>query len=272
MIPSFHNYNYQPIQYVQRKMNGHFVRINFCRESLWAMSKNGEPITLPDHIRQYFRDHLPQRSIVLGELHCPGIPETSVPTMLNNNDEALQLSLFAVPVFDGIDWSQKPLNVVASIIGPMFIPVTKLFDEPTCLSKWDVLGLLEEARLENIEGHVLKREHMDGWYKLKPVREMDVFVFAYQTSQSASNWGGLKAVSVGVYDEKGKLKDMGNVGSGFDHDFRMEVNKKSLLSRVMKVEYDNLAANGKLKFPRFISWRTDKKADQCLLNQCITNG
>ncbi len=43
----------------------------------------------------------------------------------------------------------------------------------------------------------------------------------------------------------------------------LPVDEDKDLGRVFEVEYDRVAAKGKLRFPRFVCWRPDKPKEEC---------
>ena len=89
-------------------------------------------------------------------------------------------------------------------------------------------------------------------------------------SFSSTHFGGLQGINIAVYKDN-KVHDLGQVGSGFDLEYRKSLDTKEkrneLIGKVCEVAFDSIAANGKLRFPRFIRWRTDKNLKSCTMEQ-----
>lgn len=293
-FPKFKTYDGQPVRYIQPKYDGHLVKISKheifrCGDvddgPIQALTKNNKNITdklcAIKHIHKELMG-LPNESQIFAELHCPGRFSTDVPTMLNETNEDLRLTAFAAPMLGGINHFNTPLNVVMNFIRSYGIESTQTETLlKSGITKIRCGILLAKAIKQKLEGYVLKIEHMTGWYKLKPTKTIDCFVTGTTMSESASFYGGLKSVNVAVYDMSMQVSDnqnlgehvrnLGHVGGGFDAEFRMEYNtsekRETLVGRVCEVEYDSIAAGGKLRFPRFVRWRTDKDSKDCTSDQ-----
>ena len=278
-FPKFKDYTNQKVNFIQPKFDGHLVKI-YKGIKLTILTKNDKNITdkilTINNLKKQI-NLIPNYSVLFAELHCPGIFATSVPTMLNNADEQLQISIFAAPLFDNIGLNNgilgKDLIWILHRVASYGLQVvdTGLISNYNLSDDW-IKRLLQKAIKQKLEGWVLKESHMQGWYKLKPVQTIDCFVISSSQSFSASFYGGLQSIHVACYkqDEDGKLKiqDLGDVGSGFTKEFRLSfegTNRFELVDRICEVAYDSVAANGKLRFPRFIRWRDDKNKKDCIL-------
>jgi len=286
-LPKFKDYKGQPVNWIQDKLDGHFtkvIRADF--NVLIALTKNEKDIIQKLLLIKHIRDELealPKRSCIMAELHCPGRFATDVPTMLNAADEKLMLTVFAVPWWDGISFIDESPNYDLATIMNSLDSRGFSVAHPTKVKR-DIVSdqlckaLNELAIKDKFEGHVLKESHMAGWYKLKPVKTIDVFVIGTYQSFSGLHYGGLKSIHVAAYDKNGKIHDLGNVGGGFDKEHRQLFNtqekRDALIDKVCEINCDCLAANGKLRFPRIaknedgsLKWRTDKDPKQCTMEQ-----
>lgn len=301
-LPKFKDYKSQRVNFIQPKLDGHFTKVKKFYNDLYKIeTKNGEDIFYADlykietkngkditakllrikHIREEL-DAMPMNSCIMAELHCPGVFATDVPTMLNNADEKLMLTVFAVPWWDNTSHTNYTYPDLHHIMHSMesrgfsvahVIKVTDGFVNETFCK-----ALNEKAASEHYEGHVLKESHMAGWYKLKPVKTIDVFVIGTCQSFSSLHYGGLKSIRAAAYNKNGTIHDLGNVGGGFDKEhrqlFNTQAKRDALINKVCEIKCDCLAANGKLRFPRIaknedgtLKWRTDKDPKQCTMEQ-----
>jgi ATP-dependent DNA ligase len=134
--------------------------------------------------------------------------------------------------------------------------------------------LLEDATKFKLEGWVLKESHMEGWYKLKPVKTIDAFVVDVTESDSETYKGYMKAVKLGIYDWNSRhtpTHDLGECGIGFNKEFKLSKSysdmRVDLIGRVCEIAFDSFTKDHKLRFPRFIRWRDDKDMTNCTTEQ-----
>ncbi len=273
-IPKFKDYTNQPVKYIQAKMDGHMYYVTVGQlGTITCLTKNGKDKTdkllAIGHIWEEL-SNLPCSTEFMAELHCPGGFATSIPTMLNNADERLQLSVFACPTLGGHDLTNEPLDEVEAAITAMgleFIPVHMVMVNDKMKQR-----LLDEAEEQAVEGWILKESHMEGWYKLKPVKTIDAFIVDHQVSDSATYKGCLKSVSLGLFGANGvDVHDLGECGGGFTKEFKLSLDtqelRDGLLDKVIEVAYQSVTPGKKLQFPRFVRFRDDKDAGQCTVEQ-----
>jgi hypothetical protein len=244
------------------------VKGNNKTDVLTKNDKNiiGKIINIP-HFAKMTWD-LPNHTILFGELYCPGVKATSVPTLLNDCSDKLIITVFAAPLFATENLVNTNLDTVMKHLNHYCINTSHTILLANCetISTKFKERLLDEAVDKKWEGWVLKQAHMTGWFKLKPTKTVDAFVLSTTKSFESTYYGGLKSIHVAVYNGN-KVHDLGYVGSGFDVEYRQTVNRESLIDKVAEIKYDSLAANGKLRFPRFVRWRDDKDMRQCTFDQ-----
>lgn len=273
-FPKFKTYVDQPVKYIQPKLDGHLVKIHKAK-TLTVLTKNDKDITekvLAMHTLNEEMAKIPSHTIMFGEMHCPGVHATSVPTLLNDRSEKLQITFFAAPLFGTRNLFNAPLNDVMDRLNDCGLktPHTSIVSlTPTpfiSLCKEYQEKLLAEAIEKGYEGWVCKEAHMKGWYKLKPVKTVDAFVVGTARSWSSTHFGGLQSITVAVF-KRNKVHILADVGSGFELEYRKTIDRYSLVGKVAEIAYDQVAANGRLRFPRFIRWRDDKYKQQCTFDQ-----
>jgi len=276
-FPSFNKYKSQNVNWIQDKLDGHLAKIIKGNVLCRVFTKNDNEVTAKymavPHIKEILNG-LPQNTQVFAELHHPEKFATDVPTLLNEQNPELRLTAFSVPWLGGGDLRGWGLDKAMQILSP-YMEVASFTRLLRPLSKEQIKSLLSTAEEKHLEGFVLKRGHMDGWYKLKPLDDIDAFVTGTKMSTSASYFGLLKSVRGGVWQTDPKtgqrsVYDLGDV-PGFKkaviYEFDTPEKRATLVGRVLKIEYSGRAAKGKLKWPHFAGWRTDKDADACTTEQ-----
>jgi DNA ligase D-like protein (predicted ligase) len=164
------------------------------------------------------------------------------------------------------------------------------------------LQYYSEALKLGFEGTVGKEKHSpyllgtrsSFWIKSKGSRTLDAIVVGYIQGEGMrkATFGSLV---MAMYDDQGKLVHVGNVGGGFDDKTlimlkpmleRLVVKKPIITgpveapspitwvkpSIVCEVIYANITTDKKLRFPRFNRLRTDKKPEECVLDEDILSG
>ena len=164
------------------------------------------------------------------------------------------------------------------------------------------LTYYKEASRLGFEGIIAKEKdslylpgiRSSSWIKIKGTSTIDAVVVGYTQGEGAraSTFGSLVAA---LYDKKGKLVHIANVGGGFNNTTLDEVRPildrlttKSVLIKepfdapspitwvkpriVIEVLYSGITSDVKLRFPRFSKLRTDKKPADCVLDEDILSG
>jgi len=164
------------------------------------------------------------------------------------------------------------------------------------------LRYYSEALRLGFEGTVGKEKHSpyllgarsSFWIKSKGSRTLDAIVVGYIRGEGMreATFGSLV---MAMYDDQGKLVHVGNVGGGFDDKTLITLRpileklvvKKPVIagqveapspitwvkpSIVCEIIYANITIDKKLRFPRFNRLRTDKKPEECVLDEDILSG
>ncbi len=252
----------QNVRYAQQKLDGFYVEVyrGAAKSPCIAQLKTTQlPVGLPVF------DNLPEHSHICGELWHEG-PATSLPTLLKDPSQwhRLRFSAFAIR-----QWRGKTFSITGSVWDINTI-LCKQFETPVTfnVANMDIEALLAIVKAHHWEGVVLKYSNLSGWYKLKPVKTVDAIVMDYSISGSDSYFGKLKSFTFGCY-AGGRVQAIASVGTGFTKEFKLQCNPSEFIGRVAEIEYQAVAARGRLQFPRFLRWRVDKSAITCKMEQII---
>ncbi len=161
------------------------------------------------------------------------------------------------------------------------------------------LQYFSEALKLGFEGVIGKEKHSpyligarsSFWIKSKGSQTLDAVVVGYTVGEGIrkATFGSLV---MAMYDDKGKLVHVGNVGGGFDDKSLLEIKpmldklvvKKPVITGpieapspitwvrphiVCEILYANITSDRKLRFPRFRTLRLDKRPEECLLDEDI---
>jgi len=148
-------------------------------------------------------------------------------------------------------------------------------------------GVIAKERLSQY----LPGTRTSSWIKIKGSQTIDAIVVGYTIGEGAraSTFGSLV---MALYDDKGNLTHVGNVGGGFDNktleSLRSRLDRIIAKSPIIKgtveapspivwckprlvceILYSNFTRNKKLRFPRFQRLRPDKKPEECRLEEDI---
>lgn len=219
-------------------------------------------------------DHMPSSTAVDGELHLEvGAPATDVRRAMFSEDEnvfqRLRFTAFSLPLLERrphrtatLDWVENTLAQMGFTLPSwpsVLRPGTTRLDE-----EW-VSIVKDWCRAQRLEGIVLKREHRMHWWKVKPVRTLDAVVMATLPGVG-KHYGKVGALMITLREPDGRQRYVGKVGSGLTDEERA-LPASSWVGRVVEVEYDSVAAAGRLRMPVFLRARDDKPAEECTVEQ-----
>lgn len=248
-------------RYAQYKLDGHRLTI-YVDTHIRAMTTVGHDIA--DKLK-YWKWWLPIVKLPLGtmldcELWIPGTPASQVKTAIKKRWPALQLTCFAIPVYDGDDARHVLVSDIADVCtvkGIDFAPWERI-------KTFDKAEYLQRARDTGLEGWVLKDYNYQNWFKLKTENTIDLVVTG--TTDGNGKWlGCVGSLRCSVYHGR-SLVEVANVG-GMDDDTRLAIDEQQCIGKVVEVQYQRVDSGARLRHPRFIRWRTDKLAGACASSQ-----
>ena len=243
--------------FVESKYDGIRVFLFMSGEKLVLSSKHGGIYT-PKRTPQVFSrvpefTHAPNRMILDGEYVAR---------------EAKGLFLFDVLQVDNRDLRPKPLTERKKVLREI-LKGTGL-EVPYTLAKTadKIMALRDENVKQGREGVMVKNPQSSygqpgSWLKLKRFDSVDCFVTDYVETPDMKRTGVARSWSVAVYDDDGRVVELGNVGSTVERVDPRHVKKGS----VIEVRFQELTRDKKLRAPFILRIRHDKTPDECLFSQ-----
>jgi bifunctional non-homologous end joining protein LigD len=164
------------------------------------------------------------------------------------------------------------------------------------------LDLFEAAKQRGLEGILAKKrrsvyeeKRSRDWLKIKITQRQECVIGGYTDPEGSREYFG--ALVLGLYDKKGRLIHVGQVGTGFDHatlkgifarlqplktkqnPFYGEIGglrkvqfvRPELVAEIKFAEWTHETAEGgvKLRAPVFMGLRDDKLAEECKLEEAV---
>ncbi len=282
------------------KLDGYRALL-YVDKDIELFSRNEHDITAQFPEFENIRDAINAKSCVLdGELICydaEGNPNfeliqgrsqlgSKMIITIRAQDNPATFVVFDILEYNGKSVLDKPLlerkKLLEKIIGKSDRIVTipyahdgkKMWKE---ILKRDAEGVMAKQS----EGHYYPGKRKDVWIKIKQFETIDCIVIGYTQERRL-----ISSLALGVYDKKGNLVFIGNVGTGFDEAMQKELYKKlqplheniaiegrTKLSGikwvkpvlVVEVKYLEFTKDKKLRHATFLRIRTDKTAEQCTL-------
>lgn len=139
------------------------------------------------------------------------------------------------------------------------------------LTKRDKIFILDELKNKKFEGVVAKFINGTwgkGQYKYKPRLSQDVFWEGEFIPGKGKNEGLVGSLICYQYINGAKMQ-IAKVGGGINDELRRQLTRLQLHvsednPRVIEVQTHELLKSGKLRYPQFIKFRTDKAPEQCI--------
>lgn len=274
--PKVHNYDEKKhrknVKFVQRKLDGFRCTI-VCDFSthIWAYGKKEcyAHLLKKNHPAIYeVLQRIPRDTVVDCELWIPGVAATSVSSALREKNSVLKCTAFAIPFYKGADVRTASGFEADEWMGDLDFD----FCPHIAIDQDDDSSLLEHfekvARQAKLEGFILKDANYNLMYKVKPQKTVDLVVTEWFEGKDTGKYSGfMGGVRAGLHDKEGKLVDIAKVGGGWSDEQREDLEEDDVLGKVIEVEYQSVAAQGSLQFPRFLRFRDDKAPKQCTIDQ-----
>ena len=259
------NYDGEPVSVATRKIDGHFLELRKLDSRISTITKSGIDIWLKlskiPHIYSQVTQ-IPDNSIIRCELFSFQHNATSIPTLITQQSEYLQISPFKIAYLEGKLHIDPLTNATYNRLVKIF-PHT---EEPIGISDSDKplkdeYEWLDKAEELNIEGWVFYNKYGKA-YKLKVEQTADVVITNYSISRQSKK---LKSIEVSLYDG-GSLVCIGKVGNCLPDMSLAELSK--IKGRVAEVTYQSITTHNKLRAACFCRFRDGEKSPQeCTIDQ-----
>jgi ATP-dependent DNA ligase len=268
-------------RYAHAKLDGHFIRVQWDNAHISATTSHPTEISeqLPDHLYNE-ASLIPRGVIALGELWVPNKPASCVKTALKNQWQDLQITYFAIERLPGVSQiavNEMSLEEIRQNFEDWqlnFAPFEVISDHPNGreIDHSELEFLRARARSAGLEGWVLKTGNMANWFKLKNENSIEAVITGVKDG-TGKFLGQIGSLVVGVTPDEGKnFIEIAAVGGMTNEDRLMMTHEYDqdpsfLIGKVIEVQYQKVEANGRLRHPRFSSFRDDKPAADCGIDQ-----
>lgn len=284
-----------PTGYVMEpKLDGHRMQAFVDADGVRCYSRRGKNQSgyLP-HIEAELLEHFPAGTVLDGEVVALGVPElhagdgwSSVQKIMGRGRETaarmsqhLTYVVFDMLVHGAID--TRGLSFVDRRIGLERIFEDAVMGAVALVPQCDVSPEHYERMLvHGFEGSMVKRLSSPyacgkrGWglYKVKPTDTLDGVIIGAKPGQGDFT-GLIGSIEFGQY-RNGRLVHRGYC-SGMDYQTRLDLSEpvdvgeegrldEAYLGRVVEVKHNGVFESGDLRFARFVRFRPDKPAKECV--------
>ena len=182
--------------------------------------------------------------------------------------------VFDLLFYQGDDMRRHPYAARNALVQKFVVPGPNLKIVPSSRDGAKMWAFVKEHKLE---GLIAKRSsslyvagRSSAWIKLKPVRSVSAIVSGTDEGEGAraSTFGALHLV---LLDENNVMVSIGKVGSGFDQrDLALVVDHITDPTKpplIVEVEFQDVSADKKLRFPVFKGIRGDVALLDCTMDQ-----
>lgn len=210
----------------------------------------------------------PVNTAIDGELFVPGQRSSAVATAIAEGGD-LEFLAFAMPFLSGEDlrdmlyMENRELMILDHGIDCVAIQAT--FNEPPTREQVYEIARARKPRLEGLVLKDISASYGVSWYKCKEAKTVDCVVTGF-TDGRGKYLGLVGSIRCSLFNENNELVEVCKAG-GMDDETRIEINETKDLGRVVEIEYQEVDSQGRLRFPRFVRWRDDKGAVQCMIDQ-----
>jgi ATP-dependent DNA ligase len=192
--------------------------------------------------------------------------DASTAIQKQQKDGWLIYTVYDILKYKGIDLRLEPLTVRKEKL-KLFLKelgaLLPIVEHPSYPSSY-AETLYNDVISKDGEGVMLKDKRAvygNGWLKVKKTITSDVFIIGYKKTKNYT-------VKFGMYDQHGKIIELGSVPVPPTVLNEILKDKDSYLMKVIEIRAQEITKSGAFRHPRFIKFREDKDASQCVENFC----
>lgn len=257
--------------FAHTKRDGHCVEVvHSATGEIQCWSNGGKEITtdLAYHRLVKLWRATPVGTRLYCEMWSPGVPATSIRTLINDESQDLRIDVFAAAALRSVNFDRLnvlPLDTICSVIhdyGLSFIPF-QILDRNWKHQTECYESVVNRTLAKDVEGYVFKNGNLSDWSKCKPQRTVDLIIAGYVPGKG-QHVGKVGSVVV----ETVEGHEVASVGA-MTHEIRdfITLHTEELIGKIVEVEFTEVASQGRLKHPRFVRFREDKLRTGCSVNQ-----
>jgi bifunctional non-homologous end joining protein LigD len=181
---------------------------------------------------------------------------------------------FDILFYEGDDFRRHPYTARNALLRKLVTTSPRLHVITSSPDGQKMWAFVKKHKLEGLIAKKLTSTYVPGrssaWIKLKPVRSVSAIVSGTDQGEGAraSTFGALHLV---LLDENNLMVSIGKVGSGFDNkDLALvvqHITDPAASPLIVEVEYQDVSADKKLRFPVYKGIRNDVGLLDCTLDQ-----
>lgn len=267
------------------KLDGLRLIVIKHNENVTMFTRNGTQLETLPRLKKFFEGRQDIQEMVFdGEGLTSGCWENSVSTMMayknNKGDDGFVYNVFDCMTF--LEWEEKLCErdqlkrrqVLDSLFSENDEHIIKKTEFNICNSEEDVLNVYKRSLDAGYEGIMIKQlnglytfDRSKAWKKLKPIMTYEGVI----VGTTDGNVGAKREGKFGGFIVMLENNVTTEVGSGMSDAMKDEINndRDSYIGKIAEVGGQLLTPDGKIRFPRFVRFRSDNDVSAALVELAV---
>lgn len=267
------------------KLDGLRLIVIKHNENVTMFTRNGTQLETLPRLKKFFEGRLDIQEMVFdGEGLTSGCWENSVSTMMayknNKGDDGFVYNVFDCMTFQ--EWEEKLCErnqqerrqVLDSLFSENDEHIIKKTEFNICNNEEDVLNVYKRSLDVGYEGIMIKQpnglytfDRSKAWKKLKPIMTYEGVI----VGTTDGNVGAKREGKFGGFIVMLENNVTTEVGSGMSDAMKDEINndRDSYIGKIAEVGGQLLTPDGKIRFPRFVRFRSDNDVSAALVELAV---